>query len=569
MIYKTYLSPGPSPMPRGEPCHFVIYIESINFTPHFHSFKWGRGAGRYRLVSIVYFMFLFFFGLSTMSYAFDINDLKVILKVHHRPDFPKPDTKRIPVTLVPEAGPGTFVASFGLPFPPDVLYDHTYIRILDEHNHPIPIFTRPLAQWWLKDHPASLRSVLVQFEIAFADTLPRTFTLAWDETRAHVRQQEVPLSETQFIRQDFDAAFLCPKVLPIVPPDWLCQSGIALQQVAASQNSVALWYDQHLIEQFPGSLTHINASEFHAHLYDRPATYAKIYIRHGTREHLLAALKASAVYRSHLTPEGFFALKPGDYKYVYAEGSMLLYFLTGDESFKEAALHTLSSWNTWNRIQYSGEGFWTERHTAFGMSAYLSAYQLTGDERFLLQAKTYFDGVYKLQIAPLNNKPPDGAWRHTAESHGDGHGWTTSPWMSALLMDSIWTYWILTNDSRASRSMAMYAKFIAQHAITPDGKSLYYMAASAGNGQSVNPENPPHHVEACYMLALGYYLSGDRDLFAKYNHLWPLVMNDGANSPSRKFSWRFRNTAMLVWFLSHAEDDDKNQFDHDHKKHHE
>lgn len=513
---------------------------------------------------IYYLLLSLFLGLSTMSHAFDLNTLNVTLKVHHRPDFPQPNTKRIPVTLTPEAGPGTVIASFGLPLPPNVLYDHTWIRILDEQNNPIPIFTRPLAQWWLKDQQGSLRAALVQFEITFTDTLPRTFTLAWDETRAHVRQQEVPISETRFTRQDSDASYSCPKVLPLLPPEWLCQSGIALQQIPASQNTIAPWYDQHLIEQFPGSLKNITATTYAPHLYDRPATYAKTYIRHGKREHLLAALKASAVYRSHLTPDGFFDLKPGDFKYVYAEGSTLLYLLTGDEPFKEAALLTLTSWSKWNHIQYSGEGFWTERHTAFGMSAYLNAYQLTGDVRFLNQAKIYFDGVYTLQTTPLNNKPPDGAWRHTAESHGDGQGWTTSPWMSALLMDSIWTYWILTDDPRAPISMAMYAKFIAQHGITSDGQSLYYMAASPNNGQSINPENPPHHIEACYMLALGYYLSNgkDNDLLNKYNQLWPHVTNDNANTPPRKFSWRFRNTAMLVWFLSHANDNFETQSHH-------
>ena len=35
-----------------------------------------------------------------------------------------------------------------------------------------------------------------------------------------------------------------------------------------------------------------------------------------------------------------------------------------------------------------------------------------------------------MQSAPLDGKAPDGAWRHSAESHGDGEGWSTSPWMS-------------------------------------------------------------------------------------------------------------------------------------------
>ena len=91
--------------------------------------------------------------------------------------------------------------------------------------------------------------------------------------------------------------------------------------------------------------------------------------------------------------------------------------------------------------------------------------------------------------------------------------------------------------------------------MTSDGTGVYYMAASPGIGESVNAENPPHHVEACYMLAMGYYLSGgqDQNLLAKCDVLWPLVIGDNANQPPRKFSWRFRNTSMLVWFLGQGD----------------
>jgi hypothetical protein len=495
-------------------------------------------------------LFAILIGLSMKAHAFDVETLDVHLSVKERPKPVRLDSQRVFVTLIPEAGMGTHVVSFALPFPPDVLFEHMVIRALNDTGKEVPIFTKPLAHWQGRDH-SGLRSVLVQFEMTFADTMAQTWTLVWDETRVLPRKVEVPTSETQFVRDDEDASYYCPKVLALLSPDWLCNSWVAWQQVAASKNEVATWYDDHVLGQFDGSLININSETYAPHLYDRPATYAKIYVRHGQREHLLAALKAGAVYMSHLGADGFFDLKPKDYKYVYAEGVALLYLLTGDTRFKEAALLTLSAWDQWQSFRYGGEGFWTERHVAFGMAAYLHVYELTGHVRLLDLAKAYFDGVYALQTQPLDGKDPDGAWRHTAESHGDGIGWTTSPWMSALLMDSIWKYWILTGDDRAPISLALYAKFISTYGITPDGKGVYYMAASPGVGKCVNPENPPHHVEACYMLAMGYFLSGGKDLelWEKYQRLWPLVMGDDANRPPRKFSWRFRNTSMLVWFL--------------------
>jgi hypothetical protein len=124
---------------------------------------------------------------------------------------------------------------------------------------------------------------------------------------------------------------------------------------------------------------------------------------------MLAALKAGEVYISHLGVDGFFDLKPGDYKYVYAEGSALLYLLTGDARFKAAALSTLSAWDQWRSVLYDGEGFWTERHVAFGMAAYLHVFELTGDARSVELAQAYFEGVYALQTQPLDGKKPDGA----------------------------------------------------------------------------------------------------------------------------------------------------------------
>jgi hypothetical protein len=494
--------------------------------------------------------FVIWMGVPLMAHAFDVQSLGVRLAVLERPQPVGWDTQQVSVQLIPEAGVGTHVVSFGLPFSPDALFDHMMIRVMDETGRDVPVFTKPLAHWVGNGH-LGLRSVLVQFEMTFTDTMAQTWTVAWDKKRGSSRSEEVPVLATQFMKNDADVSYLCPRVLALLPAKWLCDSWVAWQQVPAFQNEVAAWYDEHVLDQFDGSLVNINSEKYAPHLYDRPATYAKIYMRHGQREHILAALKAGSVYVSHLGDDGFFDLKPGDYKYVYAEGSTLLYLLTGDGRFKDAALLTLTAWDKWDTFRYGGEGFWTERHVAFGMAAYLQVFALTGETKYLDRAKAYFEGVYDLQTQPLDGKKPDGAWRHTAESHGDGVGWTTSPWMSALLMDSIWTYWMVTGDVRAPASLAMYAKFISMYAITPDGEGVYYMAASPGVGEQVNPENPPHHVEACYMLAMGYYLSGrmDTDLLGKYEKLWPLVMGDDANRPPRKFSWRFRNSSMLVWFL--------------------
>jgi hypothetical protein len=58
-------------------------------------------------------------------------------------------------------------------------------------------------------------------------------------------------------------------------------------------------------------------------------------------------------------------------------------------------------------------------------------------------------------------------------------------------------------------------------------------------------------MEAIYFLAMGHYLSGgaDQAFASKIETLWPPLMRDNANRPGRRFTWRFRETSMLIWFL--------------------
>ena len=291
------------------------------------------------------------------------------------------------------------------------------------------------------------------------------------------------------------------------------------------------------------------------HLFDRPAVYAKCYVRSGQEKQLLAALEANDFYRQHITADGFLDLKPEkDLKYVYSEGTAIMYMLTGDESYKETLRRVAKGWETHRRIEYQPADFWTERHHGFGMMAWVHLYELTGEARYLDNAERFFNAALDMQVHPGDGKAPDGAWVHTADSHGDGNGWTSSPWMSAFLTDAIWKYWMLSGDDRAAASLAMYDSFAAKYAITPDGKFVYYMANSPGRGESENEDDVAHNMEGIYLMAMGYYLSGgtDQAFLKRIDTLKPGLLEDGANNPGRKFNWRFRETSMLVWFLAHA-----------------
>src|SRR6185436_1389324 len=219
-----------------------------------------------------------------------LEKLGVVLKVTQRPEHPKPSVTSISVTLVPKTEePGKAVVSFGLPFGPDVLADDKRLRATLDGKE-IPVFTQPLAHWAIDGKPGTLRSVLVQFA---CPPNPGSVTIAWDKPRTLSRDKLTPIADTQTVQKIDGFDFHCPQVLALLPPECLCASRVAWQQVPAKDNKVAPWFVQQLVKEFPDSVQNIATKSTEAHLYDRPATYAKIYVRHGEEKYLLAALKAN------------------------------------------------------------------------------------------------------------------------------------------------------------------------------------------------------------------------------------------------------------------------------------
>ena len=495
-----------------------------------------------------------------------IAKLQLPLAVTQRPIWPAPPGKSVTITLLPQVDlTGQCLVSLGLPFGPGWVVDDARIRVTDAHGHELPAYTRPLARWWSEGKGDSLRSVLVQFEHEFAGRAPCSVTVTWDQPRTKRRNREVAVADTQIeLRHEPPArperylafGYRVPRVLSLLPADWLCASLLAWQQVPAARNTVAPWFEQHLAASFPGSLPHLSARDYSAHLFDRPATYLKLYVRSGEAQHLVAGLQAVDFYLQHLGEDGFFNLKPEhDVKYVFTESFALAYLLTGEPRLLAGVERALKAWETHTRIEYRGEGFWTERHHGFGMLAYLHAYEVTGNRAHLEKATRYFAAAWSLQTRPLHGGGPDGGWLHTSQSHSErGDTWVTSPWMSAFLVDAIWKYWMLTGDARAPASLAMYARFTLRHSLSPDGKTLVYMASPPGRGEPRPEPGGAHNMEGCYLLALGHYLTQGREpgFLPALAHLWPAMLSQDPNSTARMFTWRFRETSMLVWFLQHA-----------------
>ena len=257
-----------------------------------------------------------------------LDKMSVVLQVKERPPLPKIPSTTIDAILVLQANPGKHTVSFGLPLGPDWLEDETLIAVFNSNAVELPVATKPLVYWWLDFKKGSLRSVLVQFEMVFADNTPVKIKITLDRKRSNLEGKLKPVRDTLFSRQfkvpaknkaeasDFD--YMCPQVLVTIPPEWLCASLVGWHHIPESANTTAPWYDKHLSASFKESIPYLasNKEKFEAHLFDRPSTYAKIYLRRGGEESLLATIQTSEFYISHLDSTGFFNYKPGDLKYV-------------------------------------------------------------------------------------------------------------------------------------------------------------------------------------------------------------------------------------------------------------
>ena len=143
-------------------------------------------------------------------------------------------------------------------------------------------------------------------------------------------------------------------------------------------------------------------------LYDRPATFFKLYLKTGNAKYKTHGITLLRDYMARINSSGYFSLANGDLKYSYLDGLVLYEALTGDKQYRAKAKSiydmTVRDWPA----RYSAtSSFWTERHHAYAMGAALGYYALTHDAAALARAKSLFDVLVD-----------DGRFQRCASAHG-------------------------------------------------------------------------------------------------------------------------------------------------------
>ena len=487
---------------------------------------------------------------------------------------------RVTVTLEGRAQDlGTETVSFGLPLPFGFLNDPRKVRVVDESGTEILVAVRSLEPWRTGGREGSIRSLLVQFKADFSRQKTQRVTVIFKANSRSVGSNFVPVSQTLI---DVDG-LKGPRVLAVLPADWLCASRITGPQVSAAQSGAYSSYDSFVEKNFPGSLKYLDSNVYHEWLFDRTTCYYKMYVRTGESKYLDAAYHAANFLRQHTkldAPEaGIFTLKGPDLKYVYPRTMHLHYLLTGDERAlacgKVMAEYCFNHQDPVYRPDLikavplgvdpeHGRNFWTLRHQGYGLLGILHGWELTGDRKYWTKARECVDAYYKHQQQPPDGHPPDGSLRQNWELYDPNEATfpgATSAWMMALLLDPVFHYWTLTHDRRIAEIVVKWCDFLDRQGIVPDGSKAYYVincfAANdpkASPGE-IGPDMEMHNTEVAYMFALGLFFTNDarrREIYQKrFEHFLKLAGRLDMNRPARAFNWAFQFTSQLIYFAQH------------------
>ena len=487
---------------------------------------------------------------------------------------------RVMVTLEGRAQDlGNEVVSFGLPLPFGLLNDPGKVRVVDVRGAEIPVAVRSLEPWRIGGRTGSIRSLLVQFKADFSTQKTQRVTVSFNASTRRVGSNFVPVSKTLIDAEGLKG----PRVLAVLPADWLCASGIVGPQIPAAHSGAYASYDSFVEKNFPGSLKYLDSNVYHEWLFDRTTCYYKMYIRTGESKYLDAAYQAANFVRQHTKLDGpdagIFTLKGPDLKYVYPRAMHLHYLLTGDE--RAQACGKLMAEYCFNHQDPAyrpelikavplgvdperGRNFWTLRHQGYGLLGILHGWELTGDRKYWLKARECVDAYYKHQQQPPDGHPPDGSLRQNWELYDPNEATfpgATSAWMMALLLDPLFHYWTLTSDHRIAEIVVKWCDFLDRQGIVPDGSKAYYVincfAANdpkASPGE-IGPDMEMHNTEMAYMFALGLFFTNDarrREISQKrFEHFLDLAVKLDMNRPARAFNWAFQFTSQLIYFAQH------------------
>lgn len=316
-------------------------------------------------------------------------------------------------------------------------------------------------------------------------------------------------------------------------------------------------------------------------LYDRAQSFFQLFLAIGDPAIKRQADRIVRFYLSQINDNGFFKLsKPNDIKYLMGRSLVYDYLLNQREISKVKLEKMFNASLRWP-AEYSGRGFWTERHHAAALNVAISFWELSGKNIARDRIDDLITSISKMTFSPVNGWKNKHCPQHTFRSH-EGWGDETpacSPWMMALLADNLWRYYLLTSDEKARKLLLEFPKFVAKYGVynANEGKikghliPKYLVSLGNSNQEELEPWSDREHTcDVASMVGKGLYVlkaseqhsRNDLLLFErlsehckaknlavieKYKYVKLKYLT---SKPPRKFNWEYSSTDDLPWLMS-------------------
>jgi hypothetical protein len=399
------------------------------------------------------------------------------------------------------AKPGPVALAFALPVAPGAIAALDRLEILVA-GKPLEAKLRallPELRSVLVELPAAEVRLPAQVEVRFAGAPHRVVPSAWS-FRAAAKSATVGIETATYGVESrgtssYAAVPRARKTTPIFesveapvraefPPGYLAHTRILgdvmpAPELEAHKELTGMSFLSTAIVHFADSAMGISAFPLHpasisfeteAWLYDRCATYLLAYAHAGESRHLAHALESCAHYAREIGQAGeergiFLGKKERDTKYSHARGVYAYYALTGDEVALDAGRAIAEMWQTDPlfavpyRAGYTRgiDKLWTERLLAASIEGGVYGYLLTGEKRFLEDAR----GLVKTALRHITTNDPaelktitktafpaQSCFIHNALQQAEGNDdipWCSS-WMSELVVDPLLRFQEVTGE---------------------------------------------------------------------------------------------------------------------------
>lgn len=493
--------------------------------------------------------------------------------------------------------------TFGAPFPKGFVASSDSIRVLDEQNNEIPIVIISTLEWLNdEDDQKSIRSAVIQLDIDFyGQENGRLLKLAWGELRTSSDIEAVTIDSTWLPVDDVEFSLSEgirePNAYALFGADWYGKSVIKSRLLPLKSNSEFSAYDAAFYAFGKTAINHVDPrvvenkllpykTSYAAWLFDRATTLYQLAFRTGELRFIRSAHRASQFYKKKINERGYFSLKPSnDMKYSYGESLVSNFILTGDPTIPNIIESMVPAWDTFSTLYTLNTNFWTERHAAFQLKGYTTAFEITGKDEYKFKAEKVFSDLRTMQTTPSSGVPMTGALMHTATSHGEyGPHFIASPWMSVLLIDAVERYSIHISDNEVADFVLALARYFQQPGVALwEWKGFkgdlshivpFYLAGTDLTPQqhSASDSDIEHTPDVSKIFALAYYYSCrqgacDSSFLLPFSQLrksqntytFPYWIRMSAPavgytayrlSPPRKFSWWFGSSANNDFLLN-------------------